>query len=285
MATVGYGAFLDQSWAVRDESQEVVGSDTVGVRDITESVGGLAQARVGLAYTLRPSLAVGASIGVHTGQQTVSLTREFTDSAATFDDFERRVGWSYGGPTAAVGIRWDPVDILRLGGSVTWNGTLTATATDPAVTDRTLTLPVQVAGGASAYLAPPLLLAVSGRWSGWSSLADDLAAPALPPGVEVARDTWEVGGGLEYEPPGRRARPMPIRIGVNYAQLPFAFGGGAPTEWSVNGGIGIRFGESRTNPLASVDLDVERGARGDAAVNGLTESFWRVNLSVTLFGR
>lgn len=285
-ATVGYGAFLDQSWAVRAERDEVVGGETVPVVDITDSNGGLAQIRLGAAYSMTNNLALGVDVGLYSGSQTVVFSREFTDdtTSAIFQRFETRVRWSSNAPLASLGFRWDPASVVRIGGAVTWAGALSAKALEGAVEDRSVQMPLQVAAGASAYLAPSLLAAVSGRWSGWNAAAEDLNAGG-PPVVDAARNTWEFGAGLELESTARRQRTIPIRVGFNYAQLPFTFGEDAPAEWSVGGGLGMRIGESRANPLAVVDLSVERGQRGDSAVNGLVEEFWRVNLSVALFGR
>lgn len=286
VATVGYGGFLDQSWAVEATRFEAVGADTLEVTDVTNSTGGIAQVRVGAAYSLTNRLALGVAFGVYTGSQSVLFSREFTDTTVVgIQDFQTRVGWSFNAPLVAAGFRWDPSSILRLGGSVTVPGTLEATVKDGAVQGRSVALPVQVALGGSAYLSSQLLTAVSGRWSGWSAAAGDLDTVGLPAGVDAARDTWEVGVGLEYESATRRSRAVPLRLGFNYAQLPFVFGEDAPSEWAGAAGIGLRIGQSRINPLAVVDLTVERGQRGAAATNGLTEDFWRVTLSMSLFGR
>lgn len=286
VATVGYGGFLDQSWAVQATRVEAVGADTLEVTDVTNSTGGIAQVRLGAAYSLTDRFALGLALGVYTGSQNVLFSREFTDTTvAGIQDFQTRVGWSYHAPLASVGFRWDPSSILRVGGSITVPGKLDATVKQGAVQDRTVAMPVQVAAGGSAYLSSQLLAAVSGRWSGWSAAAGDLATAALPAGVDAARNTWEVGAGLEYESAERRSRAVPLRLGFNYAQLPFVFGEGAPSEWAGAAGIGLRIGQSRTNPLAVMDLTVEKGQRGTAATNGLTEDFWRVTLSMSLFGR
>ncbi|NIP78897.1 MAG: hypothetical protein GWM90_06730 [Gemmatimonadetes bacterium] len=139
----------------------------------------------------------------------------------------------------------------------------------------------------SAYLAPSLLAAVSARWSDWSGtdprLGEDLTGTS-----GASRDTWEIGGGLELDNPARRAtRSFPIRVGFQYRQLPFTFVTEAPTEWLVGGGLGMRLGPDLMNPLARLDLTVQRGERtaaGDALTGDLSESMWRFVLTVALFG-
>ena len=286
--TAGYGGYLDQSWGLVREGEDQVGSATVGYRDIVQSTGGIGQFLLGAAMPLGERLAVGASLGTHTGRQRVTYVRRFDSTAVgQFDPFSEARSWRYSGLVAQAGARWDPIDPVRLGVSVTWAGTLTADSSEGRAVRREIDLPLQVAGGVSAYLAPGLLAAVSGRWSDWS-VAE--SAVDLPYAVDVAPpvDTWEVGGGLEWDDPDSRAtRHFPIRLGAQYRQLPFPFGTEQPTEWLAGGGVGMRVGSDPSNPVALVDLTVQRGERsaaGGAVTEDLTETMWRVALSISLFG-
>jgi hypothetical protein len=145
-----------------------------------------------------------------------------------------------------------------------------------------------VAGGASGFLVPGLLAAVSGRWSGWSGTdAGAIGLPGMEPGAS-SRDTWEVGGGLEWTAVRPAApRHFPVRVGVQYRQLPFPFADEAPSELFWGAGAGLRVGADPANPLALVDLGVQRGVRtasGGSAMDDLTERMWRIALSISLFG-
>lgn len=286
VATVAYGGYLDQSWAITADRMEAIGTDTVPVQDNTQSTGGVAQYRVGLAYSLGSRIALGIAAGGYSGQQQIILHRRFTDTTTLteVESFQSRLARSYYAPLISAGVRWDPVTFARLGASVTVPGKLSVRAEQGLLENNTVPLPVQVAGGASAYLSPGLLLAASARWSGWSSANDALTTASTPAGLAAARDTWEVGGGLEYGSTGRQGRALPVRLGFRYAQLPFSFNGQLPSEWSVGGGLGLRTGPS-TDPQALVDLGVERGALGSTANGGLQETFWRISLSVSLFSR
>jgi hypothetical protein len=286
VATAAYGGFLDQSWAIRSDRMEAIGPDTVPVVDNIQSTGGVGQYRIGLAYALGPRIALGIAAGGYSGQQQIILHRQFTDTTTLteVESFQSRLARSYYAPLISAGVRWDPVTFARLGASVTVPGKLSVKVEQGIFEDRTVPLPVQVAGGASAYLSPGLLLAASARWSGWSVANDALTTANTPAGVAAARDTWEVGGGLEYGSAARQSRAMPVRVGFRYAQLPFSFNGQVPSEWAVGGGLGLRAGPS-TDPQALIDLGVERGARGSTANGGLQETFWRISLSVSLFSR
>lgn len=290
VVTAGYGGYLDQGWEVTREGEQVAGGeDVIAFQDYVGSAGGVGQLRVGAAVPVGSRLAVGAAIGVHTGSQRVNFRREFTASpVGSLDDFIETRGVRYSGPMAQIGVRWDPLDIVRLGGSLTWAGTLSADSTAGPSPSREYDLPLQAAAGASATLAPGLLAALSGRWSGWSAVGD---VSGLAPGVDAsssATDTWEVGGGLEWAPASSRSpRTYPVRLGGQYRQLPFTFGAEAPTEWFIGGGVGMRLGASPENPLAALDLTVQRGERtatGTGDVDGLVESAWRFTLSLAVFG-
>ncbi|MEJ2678435.1 MAG: hypothetical protein P8174_05075 [Gemmatimonadota bacterium] len=286
VVTAAYGGYLDQDWSVRSDRQEAIGADTVPVRDIVRSSGGVGQYRLGLAYSLGSRLAVGVAAGGYSGQQQILVSRQFTDTTTLteVESFQSRLARSYSAPMISAGLRWDPASFARLGASVTLPGRLKMNAEQGQLANRTVPLPVQVAGGASAYLSPDLLLAASARWSGWSKANTALMTTNVPAGVPAARDTWEIGGGLEYASTARQSRTMPLRLGFRYAQLPFSFDGQLPTEWAVGGGFGLRVGP-RLDPQALIDVGVERGARGSSANGNLHETFWQISLSVSLFSR
>jgi len=284
VATAAYGGYMDQAWAVHSSRQEAIGPDTVPVRDDIQSTGGLSQYRVGLAYSLGRTLALGVAVGGYSGQQQMLLHRQFTDTTTLteVESFSSRLSRSYGAPLFSAGARWDPASFVRLGASVTMSGDLSVRG-EQGFEDRTVPMPLQVAGGASAYLSTDLLLAASLRWSGWS-VADSALSSGAAAGVPAARDTWEVGGGLEYASSGRSGKSVPVRLGFRYAQLPFSFDGQLPSEWAVGGGLGLRLGQ-RVDPQAMIDLGIERGVRGSTANGGLQETFWQISLSVSLFSR
>lgn len=286
--TGGYGSYLDQSWAVVKEGTQPLGSGSVAYEDVLESVGGVGEAQLGVAMPVGERLAVGIAVGALTGSQALTIRRTFDDTTAAGDlqDFAQRREFQYSGPSARIGVRWDPSPQFRIGAALTWAGTLRADSASGPIESRQFELPLQAAAGASAFLAPGLLAAVSGRWSGWS--VTDPTGGLVDADVPVtARDTWEVGAGLELDDPAsRQSRTFPLRLGFQYRQLPFTFVSDSPSEWVASGGVGMRVGDFET-PLARIDLTVQRGGRsaaGDGAIPALEESFWRVALSLSIFG-
>lgn len=286
--TGGYGTYLDQSWSVVRTGSQSLSTGPVDYRDVLTSVGGIGQARLAAALPLGDQFAVGVSLGRYTGGQEVQIRRRFDSTAiGSLQPYAENRGVQYGGTTAQVGFRWDAGEVLRVGGSLTWSGTLSADSAQGQVSSREYDLPFEVAGGASAYLAPGLLAAVSGRWSGWS--VTDASGGLVESGEGVSsRDTWEVGGGLELDDPGRReTRSFPLRLGFQYRQLPFTFASDSPTEWLASLGLGMRFGSDFNTPLARIDLTVQRGARtaaGNDATPALDETLWRFVLGISIFG-
>lgn len=277
--SMGYGGFLDQSWAVTSSSRELIGSDSITVRDALSADGGLAQFRVGLAYSFSPALAVGVDGGIYTGRLEERVSRAFEPTeAGSINGFQQRTVWGQRAPLISAGIRWDPASILRLAGSLTWAGNLKRTVEGNSGKDEHIGMPLQVAAGASAILTPGLLGTVSTRWAGWSNAAAGFDQANAP------RDTWEYGAGLEWTRMELGSTGVPIRFGYHSAQLPFQFQGVTPTEWAATFGVGLQFSQTVVGPLASLDATIDRGRR-TAAGTGLNESFWRVTVGLGIFGR
>lgn len=279
VAGLGHGGVLDQTWSIDSESVELLGGDSVRVRDRIAADGGVSELRFSLAYRASPALALGAAAGVFTGSITHSVTRSFPDaSAGGLTPFTTRARREFRGPTAAVGARWDPATFLRLAGSVAWGGELEADSVEGDAVDRTFDMPWRVSAGGSADLAPRLTATLGGRWTGWESTEGGFIRE------DVAADAWRLGGGLEWAGPRFGDRNLPVRAGFHYGRLPFKMEGTAPAEWAMGLGLGFRLAGQPARPAAVIDASVERGGRGDADATRLTEDFWRFTISMALFG-
>ncbi len=286
--TLGYSSVLEQSYAVIAEGEEVLGGNTVVTQDVVEHVGGIGQVRFGASRYVTSRLAVGVSVGIYTGNLDRGFSRTYPDTTLGFRDFETHTRWNYSAPQASIGFKWDPINDLRVGGSVTWSGTLKAEPSDsgPSLSYQ-YDMPLHFAVGASGRVARNLFAAVSGTWVSWTS--DDYRTPG---NIEAtaAEQQMEIGAGLEYTELRTGNRVFPIRLGARTAKLPFHLvGEEAPTEWAVTGGIGLRLVEDEFGPLAVADIGVERGTREglgtSAAPDGLKENYWRFTVSLSLFGR
>jgi hypothetical protein len=287
VATLGYGGVLEQSFGIRTEGTEVVGSETLRVIDDVTSSGGLSEIGVGLAWVALPGLAVGATGGLYAGNQQRVVTRTFADTTVSFEPFAEEFRWEYRAPFVRVGARWDPAPIMRLGASVTMAGDIDVSGQNfrsPNVEARS---PIRLTVGGSGFLGSGLLLAAGAerlmqRGSGRVFEND--------PESSAASDTWRVGGGLEWGGLGSGARAWPIRIGASWAQLPYhASDETQAEEWSITGGVGFRLAGDPADPQALLDATLERGNRSGlvstANPAGLEERYWRFTVSLSLFGR
>ena len=272
VGSVGYAGVLDQNWSSSQLDSVDLAGERREVSDRFLSRGGTARFRLGGAYRLLDRVDVGAALDVYTGALRDSTIRNISglDSAATGTSYEwQGVGFS-------AGARWRG-NALSVSAAVSGGGELTAEAQDTGVVGRSYGMPLTVDAGASARISQRALAAVSVRWTGWSA-ADD----ALEGTEESARDVMQLSGGLEYEGLRFVGRPLPVRLGGRYAQLPFRFEaeGEFADERAVTGGVGLIFGGG----AAALELSGERGQRGDSSV-GLVEDFWRMSISLSLLGR
>ncbi len=286
-ASLGYGGLLEQSWGIEIEERELVGSDSVDVRDVIESTGGVSQLSLAMGWA-GPNFAVGGAVGAYTGNLDRRVQRTFADSAIDLEPFDSRLRWRYKGLFATLGGRVDIAGVARLGASVTTGGTLEIDGLEDEARDDETVLPTRLSVGASGLLSPLWLLTAGAEYS-FSSAAADRAFRAGD-AIAMRQDTWRVGGGAEYAGIRSTRRSFPLRIGANYAQLPYYNVGESPaSEWSAALGMGFRLAGDAAIPLAVADITLERGERSglEAATRpgGLTESFWRFTFTLSLFGQ
>lgn len=280
VASIGYGSYLEQSWGIQTQSSVVIGERTYQVSDVIRSDGGIAQARLGAAYTVTPTFAVGAAVGLLTGGVERSAGRAFADSAgSSFNLLTDTYRWTYSAPVASVGMRLDIAGRVRLGVSAMAGGELSATAQTEDAVDREYGAPLELAAGASARLSSLLVANGGVVWSRVPSIDDQV----------MARETLRFGGGLEYQGLRNGQRTFPLRLGAHRAELPYHLAGeAAASEWGAALGVGFRIGDP-VDPAAVADVAIERGGRsgfsGGTVSDGLSESLWRLTISLALFAR
>jgi hypothetical protein len=273
-ATLGYSAYLDRNWAVQRDTVFGVGGTEIGVRDRFASHGGVARLRLGTAYAVVPRVAVGAAVDVFTGSVQDTTYRIFDEPG--FSPAVIASSLSFRGLGYAAGARWVPSEAFAVDASVSGGGELEMRREGAATFHD---LPLQASVGLSGRVTPSTLLAVSGRWSGWSSVDEAMAAQG------GARDVWSVAGGFEWDAFRVANQVVPVRLGARHALLPFRWDAspandGWATERALTGGLGLRL----AGGAASIDAGVERGERGGDGA-GISESYWRMVFSLTVLGR
>ena len=277
--TLTYGAVLDQRWQLEHrDTLELGPGGTLEIADRFSSDGGVSAVRIGFAHRIAPSLAVGAALGVFTGNSTRSFQRVFDTIAADVDiePFGSVGHWSYSGPTASLGAMVDVRQVFRAAGTVTWSGTLEADPSEgTAGGSRSYDMPLDVRAGVSVALAPELNVSGSFAWADWSGTAADL---------DVSGDgtASALGAGIEFDRATLFGRGLPLRVGWHRATLPFQILDTDAVESAFSFGAGLMLLAREDGvPLARLDLGLETGSRKASAV---VEDFWRSTMSIRVAG-
>lgn len=276
--SLSISSVFDQRWRVQRESTSDLGGRVIPTTDIFESDGGVSAVRVGYARRFSPSLGVGATFGIYTGSVTRSLERTFEVGEGTppITPFQARGKWRYSGPLASFGAAWDPLDGVRISGSVHWSGTLKGTATDEFdVPDSEFDVPLELKLGGSALLREGLILSVGFSTADWGGIVDDLQSPS------AAGRVVSYGAGVEYRLGRFLGGPFPLRAGFRHRDLPFGFQGADASENALAAGATLTLLEAQSVPLATVDFAFELGSRSSGV---LEEDFRRLSITVRVSG-
>jgi hypothetical protein len=279
MVSLTYGGYMDQRWEVSVQDTEEVAGQTILLTNLYRSEGGISTLRLGWAQRVGRTLALSVGVGYHTGSVTRTYLRAFdsisvgTSQIKAFSDGGK---WKYGGPTGSLGAVWDPVELLRLSGSLTWHGTLEAEPSDATKgMAANYELPLEYRVGASGVLTPRLSLTVGMSYSDWAPSPEGLEQGA------VVGSVMSFGGGLEWQGSWIGSRTLPLRLGFRRSDLPFKLDGEDPTETVFSGGLGLNLTQADQFVLAGIDFGLEKGNRETA---NFSEDFWRGTITFRVSG-
>jgi hypothetical protein len=272
--TAGLGGYLDQNYTFQRRDSLFVEGDTLQYLDRVASTGGVGRLRLGAGYRLLESLSIGLGVDVFTGGVERTDGRIFAPNLAP-ECCRRR--WDYSGVGLVGSVDWNPTEALSLSVGGSAGGTLDADPRDSTAAAFSSSIPASMDVGGTARLAPSLLVAAGGRWTGWSKVDEALAD------VGGARDSWSVQGGVEWDALRVGARTIPLRLGARTGTLPFGGTLGGEEKFSreraFTGGTGLTLGSG----AMSADFGLERGTRSGEV--GLDESYWRLLLTVSVLGQ
>jgi hypothetical protein len=279
MVSITFGGYMDQRWEVSVDGTEELAGETINVNNLYRSEGGISSLRLGWAQRLSRNLSLSLGMGYHTGSVTRTFVRGFdsisvgTSQVKGYSDGGK---WKFGGPTGSVGFAWDPVELLRLSGSMTWNGTLDAEPSEATKgAPASYELPTEFRLGASGLLTPRLSLTVGMAYADWQPSSEGLEADALVGSV------MSFGGGVEWRAQAFGSRTLPLRLGFRKSGLPFKLDGEDPTETILAGGLGLNFTQAEDFVLAGIDMALEKGNR---EAGSFSEDFWRGTITFRVSG-
>lgn len=273
--SIQLASVLDQNFRSEAAGSVDLGGEPVGTVDVFEQDGSLSTLNVGYARQLGPRLAAGVVAGRYVGSVVRELTRDY-DPAALAEDYVERGKWSYSGFTFTGGLASDLTEEVRLAVSVQVPTGLDADASSETDgQDGSYDLPLQLRAGATARLAPGLILTASGVYADWSDVADDLRATAEAGGASG------FGVGVELSRASILGKQAPLRFGFRRRGLPFVFGADGGSERIFSGGFGLDLNRTEDVLLAGADFALERGLRSGGDIE---ERFWRLTISMVLSG-
>jgi hypothetical protein len=267
MGTVTASTLLDRTWSTRIRGGQILGPDSVGYEERVESAGAINDIRLGVSYSLRPSVSVGVGIHGYTGENRMNLTRTFDDSLR-YGTLARQLTIGYLGNAFSLGATWRPHRQLAVAASMRTGGNLDVRIADTLVASGSM--PNRFGFGVRFDGIPGTSLGISMERTQWSSLGE-LSQTSL-----VANDSWEVGAGIEAAGPKFRAVPVLFYLGYRKRDLPFSVAGEIVPETFYSGGAGLPL----AGPRVILDLAIQRASRGP--VSGVSEKAWIVSLGFTV---
>lgn len=275
--SVEIGSVLDQRFTSETPGSVALGGEDVATVDFFDQEGALSSLSLGYAQRVGSRFAFGLRGGRYVGSLTRQLTREF-DSAAGVENYVERGKWSYTGYSVTGGLTADLTDGVRVATSLQVPTALDADADAASGTegqDRSFDLPVQLRVGATARLAPGLIVQASAAYADWSGVGDDLVQP-----MDVG-GTSGFGVGVELSRARLLGKEAPLRFGFRRNSLPFALEGTGASERTFSGGFGLDLNRTNDVLLAGADFALERGLRTSGSVE---ERFWRLTISLVVSG-
>lgn len=256
--------YAERTWDLTATDTITLRGTPVEVQDRVRSLGSIADVAGSLAFRPVPQVALGVGVHAITGSSRLDARRVFADS--NYREYRQSAqtahhGWGVGG-----GAVVQPMRGIQLGVAVRVDGTLASEVDSLAQPD--VNLPTTIAAGFNAAPLPGMRIAGAAVRRTWSDAAATYASDT------DTRDTWEFSGGVAFE--GDPGPPLPLRLGLRYAQLPFTPAGtSAAREIDVSVGTGFRFGAGR----GLLDLAVERVHRDGG---GVSERVWQITMGMTV---
>lgn len=264
--SASFGAFMDRSWSNTYPDTQVFGGERLPSTVVTQSQGGIAEARGAMAWSFTDRFHAGIGLHVFPGKNSVSVAREFPDSAHA-GTFQVSNSYAFSGTAVSLGTVWIPGGHFVLAGDMRLGGTLRMRLGDSTIVGEGK-VPFRY-GLSAAYDGIPgavLIAHVGGdKWTDLRGLGS--ATLGLKDGTDVSL-------GAEVAGPRVSEVSSMLRLGWRSRGLPFTYAGSGVTETAMTGGVGIPIIGGRT----MVDVGVARVNRSGAGA--IREKAWLVSIGV-----
>ena len=268
-------SLLDRTWATDVVDRRLVGAESLYVREVSSSDGGMNDIRIAGAFHVSNWLDVGlgahAIVGLNRFNQTVVLTRDdprttTTTSNTEFSPYGQSADIRFSGSAFSAGATIRPVRKIAIAVSARRGQSLRLTRRDSTV--ATARVPDRLGVGIAYELVPRTIVAADADWTGWSSL-DALSVLSKP------QDALGLSLGIETPGPRFAGRALTLRGGFRHRELaynaPVSSSGGRfnfeqVRENAVSLGISAPFAYDR----ALVQIYGQRALRSVAAEKSFT---------------
>jgi hypothetical protein len=267
MVSVSSTTLLDRSWKTEIQTTQQVGGDLVTGTATEGSNGAINDLRLGVSYSARPWLNLGAGLHGFSGRNLITSGILFPDTAR-FTSFSTRRDISYGGKALSAGAQLVS-GVATMGVSYRRGGSISAEGSGRELGRGRVPDRVSITG-AYTGLQGTVVAARVAR-DGWTALQP------LGDGPAQAVDAWDTAIGAEVEGPSLGAlNPMRFRVGLRNRTLPYRAGGNEVTERSLAFGTGLAFSQGRIMAdLAGVN------SRRTAGLD-ISERAWTVSFGLSL---
>ena len=267
MVTLSSSTVLDRTWRTNVRGGQILGPDSVGYEETVESAGAINDVRLGTAYSVNTAVSVGVGVHAFTGENRMTLIRQFDDSLR-YGTLFRQLTIGYLGNAFSAGATWRPSSQFAVALSARTGGSLDVRVADTLLASGRM--PTRIGAAIRYDGLPGASLAVSVEQTGWSSLGE-LSQTSL-----VANDALEIGVGLEMTGPQMRGTPSLLYLGYRTRDLPFSVAGEVVSERFYSAGAGIPL----AGPRVILDMATWRASRGSVA--GISETAWTFSLGFTV---
>ena len=257
--------FLDRTFAVSvQDTTALSGGDTIVSTDRFKNEGGMSDVRFAASWRLARRFDFGAAFHAITGQNRVEVTRDVGESIQL--NIESRA-LSFSGNALSAGVAMQLTNVLNVAGSLQRGFEIRSRIGDTLL--NTARVPDRYGAGIQYTGITGTTLAARAEYMTWSNMA------GLGSSSMSVFDTREIGGGADIAGPRIGSRPIMLRIGARWRELPFGVNGTKVEEIEAGGGLGFVLPFER----ASMDVGFRHSDRtaGDAK-----EKAWTLNVGVSV---